>query len=189
MRKQWTDDDVISDLKNICAGFGRMVTVSDLKEIGRNDLSCVITRRGGFEVFANKIGYSMPDSDSHFGWKGEAAVAKVLEGRGYLVERMLAKKAPFDILINQVARIDVKTASYAEYGRSTGWFYRIGKICPADIIVLYQFDTTDMYLIPWTKCPASNITITKRGSRYETYKNNFDVLDQAINACPWKPSC
>lgn len=186
MRKRWTEEDVVSELAKICSGIGRMVTVRDLKEMGRNDLACQISRRGGFEVFTKKLGYDMTESDSHFGWEGEAAVAKKLTDLGYQVTRMPGKRDPFDMIVNRVVRVDVKTASYADYGYCTGWFYRLGKVCPADLVVLYQFDTGDMHLVPWVACPVGNITITKTGKTYEPYKNNFSIIDKVLDAFPWK---
>lgn len=185
-RKKWTDEMVVSEIKNICSGIGRMVTESDLRFLKRHDLSGQITKRGGYEYFTNLLGYKMTDSDSHFGWEGEKAVAEKLISLGYEVRRMPGKRDPFDMIVNQYARVDVKTANYAEYGYSTGWFYRLGKVCPADLVILYQFDTKDMYLIPWSECPVGNITITKTGKTYEPYKNNFKAIDAIIDSYPWK---
>ena len=186
MRTKWTDDMVLVELSKVCSGIGRMVTNTELRELGRNDLACQIVKRGGYESFTKRLGYDMVASDSHFWWQGEKAVSEKLTSLGYTVERMPEKRAPFDMIVNGLVRVDVKTANYANYGYSIGWFYRIDKICPADVVILHQFDTGDMYLIPWNKCQTSNITITKTGKTYEEYRNNYGIIDKLVDAFPWK---
>lgn len=96
-------------------------------------------------------------------------------------------KSPYDILINEVLRIDVKSAKYAEYAnpngyKSCGWFYRIAKYVQSDLMIFWQSDTKEFYAIPWKLCPSTNITISKDGGKYKVFRNNYKIIDDMIKA-------
>jgi hypothetical protein len=180
MRTKWSEGLVESKLRELIKTFGKFPTNSMLREIGMNSLSSQICRRGGFAAWAKRLGCSRADSDSDFGWGGELAVQAILEREGFSVARSSQVKAPYDLLVNGLVKIDVKTASFASYGFSKGWFYRIGKIPSSDLVCLFKADTGDMYLIPWDSCPHTNITITPTGKTYAAHLNAFDVLRKVV---------
>ncbi len=179
MRKQpnyWTDEKVHQELLSICGGTGVFPSNTDLVKLGRNDLSNQIARRGGFIHWSKRLGFERVSSDSDTGWHGEDECLKILSDFGFTAEKTGRLRAPYDILVNESVRIDVKTAKFAEYGPCRGWFYRIGKDTSADILMLYQMDAKDSYIIPWSICPSTNITISKSGGKYAKFKNAFDIL-------------
>ncbi len=148
---------VASELGKIIEATGRMPSSPILHEMKRSDLSSQISKRGGFEEWAKRMGVSRAHSDSDTGWDGEIAFMKRLSENGFSPERTKSIKSPYDICVNGIVRIDVKAANYAEYGVCKGWFYRIGKDAQADILALYQLDTESVYMLPWNICPKSNI--------------------------------
>jgi hypothetical protein len=99
-----------------------------------------------------------------------------------LAERVNGPRTHFDIIIEGYVRADVKTAHYAEYGKCRGWFYRVGKMVSADLLMLYQSDTKEVYYIPWGFCPSSNITISRDGGKYKFFRNNIEILEKMIAA-------
>jgi len=159
---------------------GLMPTNQYLKESGQNDLANQICKSGGFLKWADRLGLSREHSDSDTGWDGEKRVQKILESAGFQVERMTAVKWPFDLLINKVLRVDVKSANFAQYGLCKGWFYRIGKAPQADLIALHQLDTGETYWIPWNIVPHSNVTISKDGGKWARYKETLWVVQSMI---------
>ncbi len=167
-------------LRGIVAGTGLMPTNSELQQMGRCDLSNQISRKGGFVFWANRIGATRTHSDSDTGWLGESEVSKILRDRGFEVFKPKGVKCPYDILVNGVVRIDVKSARYAEYGKHKGWFYRIGKMPQADIIALYQIDTGNCYILPWEICPKTNVTVARGGGKLERYINRYDLLSRLV---------
>jgi hypothetical protein len=173
----WNKELVLKELRPICESLGSMPSSQYLKSIGRNDLSCAIVRQGGFENIASLIGFAREHSDSDTGWDGEKALLSLFLEKGFKCERSVSLKAPHDLLINDLIRIDVKSANYAEYGPSKGWFYRIGKEAQADIIALYEIDRGNVYFIPWNICPKTNITISVSGGKYKNFKNRFDLIE------------
>ena len=179
MRKSyhyWTDEKLHQELIQICAGTGVFPSNQDLIKLGRQDLSNQIVRRGGFIAWSKRLGYRRKESDSDKGWDGELKCIKKLAELGFKAEKTDRVRSPYDILVNECLRIDVKTAKYAEYGACRGWFYRLGKNLNADLIMLYQADTEDAYYVPWTCCPTTNITISRNGGKYANFKNNVPVL-------------
>lgn len=181
MRRQWTDSDVKAELLGVCASLGHFPSNTELRVLGRSDLSCQVTRRGGFVFWSNKVGIGRNYSDSDFGWAGEAAVLRQIESHGLSAKRAGGTRAPFDILVEDRVRVDVKNANFASYpmkgnAACSGWFYRIGKLPQADIIALHQFDTGDTYIIPWRNVTSSNVTITPNG-KYKRYRNAWWILE------------
>lgn len=180
MRTAWTDDLLERQLVGIIAGSGVMPTAKSLRDYGRNDIACQLSRRGGFLAWADRLGVKRSLSDSDTGWKGEKELFDLLISKGFSVVRPNGVKSPFDLLVNDVLRIDVKSAEYVEYGASKGWFYRIGKIPQADVIALYKLDTGDCYFLPWQICPKTNVTISRGGGRYKSFLNRYDLLSTLI---------
>lgn len=168
-------------LIEITKSIGKFPSVSELKQLGRNDLMCQITRRGGIIKWADRLGFKREISDSDLGWIGENEVCNKLSKLGFECKRSDRVKWPYDILVSNVLRIDVKTASYSEYGYSKGWFFRIGKSPQADLIALFQKDLDVIHYIPWYHCPTTNITLTKSGKTYERYKNATEIVKSMVD--------
>jgi hypothetical protein len=159
---------------------GIMPTNSYLTETGQGDLAQQIAKKGGFFKWAERLGLAREHSDSDTGWDGEKRVQKVLESAGFQVDRSTAVKWPFDLLVNKVLRIDVKSANFTCYGPCKGWFYRIGKAPQADLIALHQLDTGETYWIPWHIIPHSNVTISKDGGKWARYKEALWIVQSML---------
>lgn len=179
-RKKWSDKDIAQGIVDVHRETGVFPTVSLLKARGQNDLACAIVRGGGFMEWANRLGMEREASCSDMGWDGEMKVMQILAERWPNVTRPTAVKCPFDLLVNGVLRIDVKTAKIAMYGSCTGWFYRIGKMPQADIVALYQSDNGHVYWIPWHQVPASTVTISAGGGIYRKYRDNIELVESML---------
>lgn len=145
-----------------------MPSASELRQMGRNDLAVYIGRNGGFKFWSNEMGVNMKNSETLFGWSGEAFVKEKLEEIGYIAEKCLTR-CHYDLLVDSILRIDVKCANYAEYGPSQGWFYRLGKEITADIVICARMDLRDYYVFPWNHVPSTNLTISKTGKKHTNY--------------------
>ena len=181
MRTQWTDELIALHLSDVIAEIGRMPTVSELRTRGRTDLEGQISRKGGYIHWAEKLGTVRKPSDSDKGWDGEKQLAELLTAQGFKVVRQSAVKSPFDLLLDGVLKIDVKAASYRQYGACRGWFYRIGKSPQADIVALLQTDTGDCYFIPWQRIPSSNVTVSRDGGKYAAFRNRYDLIRTLVD--------
>jgi hypothetical protein len=181
-RTKWTDEKIATELNAVIAGTGIMPSAYELRGLGRNDLACALSKRGGFLFWAERLGVSRVHSDSDTGWDGEKLFVELAQSQGIQADRSTAVKAPYDVLLDGILRVDVKSANYAEYGPCRGWFYRIGKIPQADIIVCLQLDTRNFYGMPWTICPRTNVTIAKSGGRRRQFLNNWPLIRERIAA-------
>lgn len=177
---KWPESAIEEQLRKVCDELGKFPSAQDLKRIGRNDISSQISKKGGFEFWATKLGMKREYSDSDTGWDGEKSLMAILQEKGFSCEAASYVKCPYDLRVNSLIRIDVKSANYAEYGVCKGWFFRIGKDAQADILALYQIDTQDVYFIPWNICPKTNITISRSGGKYVEFKNRFDILEKLV---------
>lgn len=178
--EKWEESKILEEINKL--KLKEFPTSNYLKSINRNDLSCAISRNGGWKYFSEKTNLPLTKSDTLTGWGGEDWISDFLSKRGYKIARGSTKEH-FDILVDDCVRIDVKTASYAIYGdkdQSRGWFYRMGKTISADIAILYRKDQDDFYVIPWFLCPSTNATITESGGWYKNYLLRLDILDEMI---------
>jgi hypothetical protein len=177
---RWTDEIISAELHAIAATLGHLPSAGELRDRGRNDLCCAITRSGGLIKWSERLNIPRLASDSDFGWQGEAESMSLLSAHGFNVSKPEGVKAPFDILVNDILRVDVKTANFATYGHSSGWFYRLGKIPQADLMFLYQADTGNFCAVPWHICPSSNVTISRGGGKYDWFINNWQLIESMV---------
>ncbi len=180
-RTTWTDDRFQRELGEAIQVLTHFPSNSELRALGRLDLANQIARRGGFVSCANEFGVARLHSDSDTGWMGEKAAAAKLQELGFVIEKPAGVKCPFDLLVNAVLRVDVKAARLHSYRHSCGWFYRIGKHPPSDVILLWQLDTDEFYAVPWFACPHTNVTITRDGGRYAMYRNNTGLIREMVS--------
>ncbi len=179
-RIKWTEAMIADRIMENYRNTGKFPTNTYLNETGQADLQNQITKKGGFIKWSERLGIPREHSDSDTGWDGEIEVAKILREQGFTVDRPSAVKSPYDLLVKDVLRVDVKTAKFAKYKPCSGWFYRIGKMPQADVIALYQLDTKEVYWIPWNRVPTSNITISKSGGMYALFRNNIDIVRRML---------
>lgn len=188
-RIKWTDAMIADRIMENYRNTGKFPTNTYLHQSGQDDLANQIAKKGGFLNWSERLGIPREHSDSDTGWGGEIEVAKILREHGFTVDRPSAVKSPYDLLVNDILRVDVKTAKFAKYGPCSGWFYRIGKAPQADLIALFQMDTKEVYWMPWYRVPHTNITISKGGGIHSPFRNNLQVvqvmLDMRTNEANW----
>lgn len=177
---KWTDEIREREIRRVSAATGHLPSNQELQKLGMSGLANQISKYGGFLYWADRLGLNRKHSDSDTGWQGEIAFTAMCGRNGIKAERQAAVKSPFDIMLDGVLRVDVKSARYAEYGNCRGWFYRIGKMPQADIIVLYQLDTGNFYGLHWFICPTSNVTISRDGGKYAPHLNNWTLIQNMI---------
>ena len=142
------------------------------------------------------------------GRKGELAVLRRLNKLGFRARDMneIDKSYPYDVLVNQKIKIEVKTATLSDDKRfvfalsdkpSNGNIESENRIVlpsgrtrklyerTADYFVLVGIDEDglDFWIMP-TNAIAKNqycITCTNNSHKYEKYKNNFDILRSELN--------
>lgn len=181
-RTRWTDERLADCLLGICQRLGYFPSARELRAMGRNDLVSAVTRLGGLLAWAQRLGVPRRDSESDRGWAGESAITERLRQRGYAVTDRDGVKCPYDLLVDDLVRIEVKTARRAVYGGNAGWYFRIGRHVQADLVALHQSDTGQTYFVPWHLVPRSNVTITGTPtSKYSCFREAWPILDRMID--------
>jgi hypothetical protein len=178
-RTNWSEELIIEHLKQITSSLDFFPTNNFLVEIGRGDLANAISRHGGWKFFSEKLKLPLTNSDTLTGWKAEDSTEKWLLSLGYKVDKQKTR-SHFDFLLDNSLRIDVKGASYAEYGPSCGWFYRMGKVITSDVVICRRMDLDDYYIFPWFSVSSTNITISKAGRKHSNYYMNTTVLTELL---------
>jgi hypothetical protein len=162
--------------------YGRMPSVSELHENGRNDLACAISRNGGFRSWAERLGLGLKGTETHRALAIEDEEQVRLERLGFRVYRQTTK-APFDLLVNG-QRVDVKSGRPSIYGKDknkyVGWVFNLIKVPPTCDFYLLVCQSRDgaverRYVVPASEAQITTITITPSG-KYERYRDADHLL-------------
>lgn len=179
--KRWTDSIVEEEIIAVVKVLGedRMPSKSECDSItGNYALTNAIKRYGGFDYFANKLNLKIKESESKLGHKGEVQVKKKLENLGYKVERMRLKH-PYDLLVNDNIKIDVKTSS--KYKSPEGWnsySFNLEKENPTCDIYIFLCLEDDKYLIIPSKFLKQTQLTIGEVSKYDKYKDCWGYINQ-----------
>lgn len=181
---KWTDEKIKEELlKSIkILGIDRMPTGNELKSIGRNDLHCKISRTKKYSGWAEELGLKLKtDNETRDGEKHEKFIYNKLTKMGYKVERM-SHKHPYDLLVNDAIKIDVKSAKpYLSRGSgSRVHTFSLNKDKPTcDIYILVALDEKSDYerifVIPSYFIPMKMINLGTN-SKYNRFINAWDYI-------------
>lgn len=180
---KWTVEAQTKKLSELCASLGHFPTQTECYDLGLSGFYASLGRRGGIKdwwIRMERAGYSHKLSDTEIGWNGEDEVRKILSRKGFKVCCPSSSKQHWDLLIGDAVRADVKSTKRNTEWNSGAWYWRIGKMPSVDLVILFQSDTKDMFLLPWFAATCSNMTIGMH-SQYDCYKNNFDMLKAMVD--------
>lgn len=190
MRTQWTEELIEASLLEIVTKLGRMPSVQELGNSGRWDLANVIARRGGFKKWADRMGVAQKGTETHRGLAIQATVGRALRSHGYQIEEMTTR-APYDLLVNDRLRIDVKSARCYTYKKKhdqltpVGYIFGLNKRVPTcDLYILCCLSDDDKilerYYVPSSEARIVTITITPTG-RYLQFKESIEQIDRLLS--------
>jgi hypothetical protein len=174
VRRRWTDADVEQELRiAVAKKAGAMPSANELRAMGLNALACQLARTGGgYRAWARKLGLAPKSSETAFGQKWEEYVAGYLRALRYDVVQQTTK-APFDLLVNGRFRINVKSATWHEYGACRGYFFGLANTwrhCDVFALVRVQQDSSPLPILWVPAGEAQQQTITLTGKhRFNTY--------------------
>jgi hypothetical protein len=166
----------------------RMPTRSEVSDT----LGSAITARGGFWHWADRLGLAVKDSETLLGRGIEGVVADELRSRGHVADRQTVK-APFDLLVNGVTRIDVKAANYGEWAHKNGTMVRgyvfaglkRGKDSDVFILACLRDEKPFAYfVVPAPAAAVHTITITPGAfadparTKWAPYRDRFDLIPE-----------
>jgi len=176
----WTQERITEALQPYISKFERMPTANELMAEGRNDIAMAL-RKCGYRATAKKLGIELKKCETHKGLDKEALVMNWLSARGYSVKQTTTR-APYDLLINDCLRIEVKSATYSvAAGGYVFTFGDRGYNPPYDVYVCCAVDRasdeiTAFYIIPSWFVLQRGITVTK-SKKWTLWLNNWEVIN------------
>ena len=184
--KKWTEEIIISEISNIIKKFN-MDTFPTHKEIkdymGNSKLTCAISKHGGTNYFAEKMGINTKDCESKFGEKYELLTIEKISELGFVCKKT-NPRFPYDILVENNIKIDVKVSKQILTNCNT-WqnSFNLEKKEPTcDIFIMYCLDKDENYIktVVIPSCILSGQTQVGIGniSKYNKYIDKWDIINK-----------
>lgn len=179
---KWTNEIIenkIYEVMNIL-GINRMPSASEIKCILKDSsLSNKIAKTGGFTKWADKLGLKTKKSETQLGNKFENKAKEIIESKGYKVE-LMNYKYPFDLLVNDAIRIDVKSAkAYLSQGSRCHTVGINKKYATCDLYLIFALDEYEnierTFIMPGCDLRVTSMSFGK-DSIYNAYINRWDLF-------------
>lgn len=185
---KWNDQKIEDDIKNVMRSLGieRMPTLAEMDETtGDHGLPVKVSRTGGVKKWALKLGVPLINGCTQKGWEGEAIAQSILESKGFRVEKMPTCH-PFDLLVDKVARIDVKLSNGYITKKATlcirlGLKKRIPS-CDFYMLIANLDQSQKIYIVPSITTHQIQISIGGTASKYDEYLYRYDLIRSYCNA-------
>jgi hypothetical protein len=181
---QWNEQKIIDEIINICKilMIDRFPSREEIKSV-RNDeaLHSAICRNGGYKYYSNILCLQMKASETLTGWQFEDIAKESMETcLGYKVEKM-PTKYPYDLLVNDFVKVDVKCARpFCMRGDRVHTFGINKKHSTCDIYVIYALSEDDRiertFIIPGHELKVVTMCIGLN-SKYNKYVDRWDYFD------------
>lgn len=183
MRIRWTEEEIAKRLASSVEDLNltRMPTASELRQLDHgNALACAITRNGGLDHWASRLGLKPAEHASRKGWKWEDWAGDLLEGLGGMnVQRSRRVKNPWDLMVNGFS-VDVKYAKCSIQSGGAQWTWRVTNKHPSDFLLLVALDAGIPRVLIVPRQLAGNTSITlRRSSPIWKYENAWHLLEAA----------
>ena len=176
----WTEEDIINEIINVTKilNINRMPTASEIDlALGNSSLGNAISKRGGYKFWANKLNLKTKDSESNLGKRWEYEVKDLLEEMGYKVDKM-STNHPYDLLINDNIKIDVKVSNLTKYNYFTFNLTKPYHNC--DIFICVCIDENKIVkplVIPSKRLMGIKQLSVGTNSEYDCYKDRYDYIE------------
>jgi len=186
-RMSWNDAVIEQELIPIVASLGHMPAASDLKSIGRHDLTNAISASGGFIHWARKIGAKPKPSSVTTGLRWERHEAGRMRSLGHEVEEM-PPGHPFDLMVNG-HRVDVKSSVWRPYTGCLGSyvFSKTKRGRDADLfdaVCVEGDEVIHRFVIPAEQVVSDGITISVTSLRGEGKYGPYLNAEHLFSAQP-----
>jgi hypothetical protein len=181
---RWNNDLIENEIRKVISALNidRMPSNEEIILVNKNSkLSNAIRRNGGFYNWASILGLQVKNCETKTGKEFEEIAKDLLIQQGYRVEKM-STKYPYDLLVNEHIRIDVKAAR-AHIIKNTRW-HTVGlnkKYATCDLYLIFALSETDaiekMFIIPGTDLKLTSLNFGAN-SKYDKYLNRWDLLEK-----------
>jgi hypothetical protein len=183
---KWTDELIESELKKCISVLqvNRMPTADELKQIGRNDLHCKISKTKKYSGWASELGLEMKHCETRMGNQYEDLVKAKIEQCGFKVISMTTKH-PYDLLVNNVLKIDVKVGRAHNHFEARAHTFALNKKYPTcDLyicVALNEKEEIERYFIIPSKFVQMVTLNIGKNSKYNEFVNRWGYIKRFIN--------
>jgi hypothetical protein len=184
---KWNKELILEGILGVKNALGTeyMPSKSEMLKItGTKALSCAMTRHGGHTYFRNMLELEDKDSCTKTGDENEDYIMTLLKEQGYK-PRKTPPRHPYDILVNDVLKIDVKSANptLSKVKEMNEFVFSINNEypkCDLFIFVTQLKNNKEVYIIPSNLVMQSQLGIGET-SKYDCYKNRYDYIEKYIS--------
>lgn len=187
-RTKWTPNKVVEEVLKVkdALNVDRLPTRSECDLVTNSkSLSNAITHYFGWYGLAEKLGLPLKKSKTTTGKTMESLADDLLRKKGFNVQRM-TQNHPFDLLINNCVRIDVK-ASHIYHGENGDYYtFALGKkFHCCDFFMLSELNDLNeiirTMIVPATSVMnKSQISVGIVNSKYFKYTDRYDCIEKLI---------
>jgi hypothetical protein len=185
MTTKWNDEKIVEGIKQSMGvlKIDRMPTAAELTSIGRNDLHCKIGRTKTYKGWADYLGIQLKSSETTKGNEYEDLVAKIIGVLGYKVKQMTTKH-PYDLLINDSVKVDVKVGgAHNHFGSRAHTFRPSKKFATCDLYICVALDENDgvenIFIIPSKFAQLTTLNIGT-DSKYNKFIYRWDYIKRFV---------
>lgn len=183
---KWDDESIKKEIIKVVKALDlkRMPSNNEIKNVmGNHSLSNAISRKGGFRMWAEKLNLDLKESETSLGNEYEFIVKEILEELGYDVEKMTTKH-PYDLLINDNIKIDVKASRYYENKKEGVKYHTFNlekKYHNCDIFICICLNDSEdiekFLIIPSKYLMGKKQLSVGVNSMYDRFDNKFTYID------------
>jgi hypothetical protein len=182
--KKWTNESIENGIMDIARQFETMRMPTDrevVESVGNASLAIAIQKSGGYVYWANKLNLPRKKNATMTGIDSERKVAEILKAHRYQVT-LTPTRYPYDILVNDCVKIDVKCAHKSYIRGCEVHAYRISKPLPTcDIYVCRDLDDDKYYIIPAHKCVGMKMIEMGAKTKYDIYQDKWELIGDMCN--------
>lgn len=179
--KQWDIDIIKEEVLNLSID-GVMPSFKEMDvATGSKALSCAVSKHGGYKYFADLLGLKIKNSETSLGRDYEIFCLFEIENRlGYIVDHM-SMRHPYDLLVENVVKIDVKASHLVNNKNGVYFTFNLGKKAPTcDIYICCCIDNDEVkkiYVIPSVVIAGkSQLSIGYKNSVYDNFLDQWHYV-------------
>ena len=182
MKNHWTDEKVKKGINDcmVVLNIKRMPTASEFKSLEMNDLHCKISRTKKYSGWASELGLELKESETKTGNEYEAIVKERLDKFFDLDIKRMTTKHPYDLLINDCLKVDVKVGTaHNLFGSRAHTFALNKKYATCDLYICVALnekgEIENYFIIPSSHVQIVTLNIGTK-SKYNQYLNNWNFV-------------
>jgi len=176
------DQDIAKEILLLSNKLNRMPSKSEVLEYCGESLDNAIIRSYGYYDWAEKLNLNIKDSETYMGISYEEICFNNLKEKSYKVEKTPVK-APYDLLVNDNVKIDVKSGCAYENNESRCHTFGINKVHPTcDLYIIYALDESSKniertFVIPSKYLKLKSLSLGEN-SKYNRYIEKWEYINQ-----------